>query len=199
MSKGSGRIERRIGELFAATKDQALSVGDLARHAFELPDGVAPNRKQRLSATRAAHRLLRRAAAAKEMVARILDQLVAETAAKLGREPRGGCREPVYFSNGHGDFVAVDAAFARAMEANPSFPLRHQAWQALEREKKRFDGTLTNTRRGGWRATETKDGRLWFHPGDFPVRVWAVGIEPQGVVWVETERRRVGRNRDHRH
>jgi hypothetical protein len=119
MSKGSGRIERRIGELFAATKDQALSVGDLARHAFELPDGVAPNRKQRLSATRAAHRLLRRAAAAKEMVARILDQLVAETAAKLGREPRGRCREPVYFSNGHGGFVAVDAAFARAMEANP--------------------------------------------------------------------------------
>jgi hypothetical protein len=89
VSKGPGRIERRIGELFAATKDRALSIGDLARHAFELPDGWWPDRKQRRSATRAAHRLLRRAAAANEAVAIIFDQMVAETAAKLGREPGG--------------------------------------------------------------------------------------------------------------
>ncbi len=38
MSRGPGRIEWRIGELFAAT----LSVGDLARHAFELSDGGVP-------------------------------------------------------------------------------------------------------------------------------------------------------------
>jgi hypothetical protein len=186
MSKGSGRIERRIGELFAATKDRALSVSDLARHAFELPDGVAPDRKQRLSATRAAHRLLRRAAAAKEAVAAILDQMIAETTAKLGREPGGRGREAVYFSNGHGR-VVVDVAFRDAMTANPSWPLWQQAWVVLKREQQRFDGVLTDMWHGGWRATETKDGRLWFHPGDFPVRVWAVGIEPQGVVWIDAE------------
>jgi hypothetical protein len=107
----------------------------------------------------------------------------AETAAKLGREPGGRGREAVYFSNGRG-LVAVDAAFAEAMETSPSWPLWQQAWPTLEREQKRFDGALTNGS-GGWRATET--GRLWFHPADFPVRVWAVGIEPQGVVWVDTE------------
>jgi hypothetical protein len=66
MSRGSGRIERRIGELFAATKDRALSVGEIAAHALELPLGMAPDRKQRLSATRAAHLLLQRAVAAVE-------------------------------------------------------------------------------------------------------------------------------------
>jgi len=130
MSKGSGRIERRIGELFAATKDRALSVGDLARHAFALPDGVAPDRKQRLSATRAAHRLLHRVAAAKEAVARIFDQMVAETAAKLGREPGGPGRKHVYFSNVDTASSRVDAAFAEVMKTNPSFPLWQQAWQA---------------------------------------------------------------------
>jgi hypothetical protein len=68
MSRGSGRIERRIGELFAGSKDRAVSIGDLAAHAFELKDGAVPDRKQRLSAIRAAHRLLRRAAAAKAAV-----------------------------------------------------------------------------------------------------------------------------------
>jgi hypothetical protein len=89
MSKGPGRIERRIGERFAATKDRALSIGDLASYAFGLADGLLPDRKQRLSATRAAHRLLRRAAASKEVVETLLDQIIAETTAQLGREPGG--------------------------------------------------------------------------------------------------------------
>ena len=49
----------------------------------------------------------------------------------------------------------------------------------------RFDGCLVSN--GGWRATETKDRRLWFHPADFPVRVWAVAINPEGVAWAEAE------------
>jgi hypothetical protein len=40
MSRGPGRIERRIAELFAASEDRALSVGDIADYAFEL--GGAP-------------------------------------------------------------------------------------------------------------------------------------------------------------
>ena len=42
-------------------------------------------------------------------------------------------------------------------------------------------------RGGGWRTTETKDRRLWFHPADYPVRVWAVAIRPEGVVWADAE------------
>ena len=84
MSRGSGRIERRIGDLFAATKDRALSVGEIAAYAFELTDGVPPDRKQRLSATRAAHRLLKRAAEVIEAAKTSLDQAIAETAASLG-------------------------------------------------------------------------------------------------------------------
>lgn len=87
------------------------------------------------------------------------------------------------FWNGH---RPVDAAFGEVMKTSPSWPLWKPAWTALEREQKRFGGALTNWG-GGWRATETIGGRLWFHPADFPVRVWAVGIEPQGVVWVDTE------------
>jgi hypothetical protein len=185
MSKGSGRIERRIGETFAATKDRALSVGELASYAFGLADGVLPDRKQRLSATRAAHRLLHRAAAAKDAVASVFDRMVAETAAKLGRAPGGRGRERVYFSNGHG-FVAVDEAFTEAMKVGPSWPLWQQAWGTLERERHRFDGALVELN-GGWRTTETKDRRLWFHPANYPVRVWAVAIRPEGVVWADTE------------
>jgi hypothetical protein len=186
MSKGSGRIERRIGELFAATKDRALSVGDLASYAFELTDGVPPNRKQRLSATRAAHRLLRRAATTVEAVETALDRVIAETAAIIGRPPGGRGRETVYFSTGS-RFVAVDEAFSEAMETAPSWPAWKQAWPALERERKRFGGVLVDQWRGGWRATETKNRRLWFHPADYPVRVWAVAIRPEGVAWADVE------------
>jgi hypothetical protein len=59
MSRGPGQIEQRIGELFAATRDRALSIADICDHAFAL-DGAPPTRVQRLSATRATHRLLRR-------------------------------------------------------------------------------------------------------------------------------------------
>src|SRR5258705_11360955 len=57
MSRGPGAVERRIADLFAATRDRALSIDVITRHAFETS---RPTRAQRLSATRAAHRLLRR-------------------------------------------------------------------------------------------------------------------------------------------
>jgi hypothetical protein len=185
MSRGAGRLERRIGELFAATKDRALSISALASYAFELADGVAPDRKQRLSATRAAHRLVRRAAAAKEAVRSALGQVIAETAAMIGREPGGRGRECRYFKTATG-YVAVDKAFAEVMETALGRPAYLQAWHACERERKRSGDALFN-RRGGWRATETKDRRLWFHPADYPVRVWAVAIRPEGVVWADAE------------
>jgi len=87
MSRGSGKVERRIGELFAAIKDRALSITEIAAHAYELPAGTVPDRKQRQSATRAAHRLLKRAADAITVAETAFDQVVSETTAALGREP----------------------------------------------------------------------------------------------------------------
>jgi hypothetical protein len=60
MSRGPGSIEKRIADLFAATRDRALTIDDITRAAFELSVITTPTRAQRLSATRAAHRLLRR-------------------------------------------------------------------------------------------------------------------------------------------
>ena len=67
MSRGPGRIERRIAELFAATQDRALGIGEIAAYAFEL-EGPSPSRAQRLSATRAAHRVLRRVETLRERI-----------------------------------------------------------------------------------------------------------------------------------
>jgi hypothetical protein len=36
MSQGPGAVEKRIAELFVATKDRALSIADIADHAFAL-------------------------------------------------------------------------------------------------------------------------------------------------------------------
>jgi hypothetical protein len=105
MSRGPGVVEARIAALFVATRNRALSVEDIARHAYNL-DG-APSRAQRSSATRAAHRILRR-------------------------------------------------------------------------------------RRTNWRATENSSGRLFFHPADCPQQVWAVLVQPGGIVWAEADVVRIG-------
>jgi len=184
MSKGSGRVERRIGELFAGTQDRALSITDIAAYAFELADGIAPNRKQRLSATRAAHRLFRRAAEVNDAFDSAFSQVLAETTAKLGRPPGGRGRAMDYIVSAGGRYVGVDAAFRDAMQTAPSAPAWHSARNAWQRERGRSEGLF---RRGGWRATETKERRLWFHPADYPVRLWAVAIRPEGVMWAEAE------------
>jgi hypothetical protein len=48
--------------------------------------------------------------------------------------------------------------------------------------------------RRGWRKLETDfwcaeivKGRLYFHPPDIPVRVWAVSINRDGIVWAEAD------------
>jgi hypothetical protein len=186
MSRGSGRVERRAGELFTATKDRALSVGELASYAFELTDGAVPNRKQRLSATRAAHRLLRRAAALTEAAEATFDRVIAATTATLGRPPggRGRPRDRIFSVGSR--LVAMDEAFHDAVQSAPGWPAYQQAFKAWRREYDRLDGVLLSWNRG-WRVTETKDGRLWFHPADYPVRVWAVAIQPQGAVWADAE------------
>ena len=88
MSRGSGRLEKTIGELFAATKDRALSIADICDHAFGLA-GTPATRAQRLSATRAAHRLLRRVRDAKTKSDNLFLQAHENTKAALGREQAG--------------------------------------------------------------------------------------------------------------
>lgn len=97
MSRGPGNIERRIAELFAATRDSALSIDRIAAHAFDLPCRARPTRAQRLSATRAAHRLLRRVretwAKHEEIVGRVHDSVQAELGLTESPSPRDNTYE----------------------------------------------------------------------------------------------------------
>lgn len=191
MSKGSGRIERRIGQLFAATHDRALSVGEIAAYAFELTDGISPDRKQRLSATRAAHRLLRRAAEVTRAAEVSFERAIDETTARLGRPPggKGRSRDRIFLVGKH--FVAMDQAYYDALLTASCWPAYQQAIAVLKREEKRCEVLFASWTRFGWRATETKDRRIYFHPVDYPVRIWAVSIEPEGVSWADAEITRI--------
>jgi hypothetical protein len=85
MSRGPGSVEARIAELLAATRDRALTVDDLADNAYGL-NGRTATREQRLSATRAAHRLLRRVREADARAEKLIAKAHADTKAAIGRE-----------------------------------------------------------------------------------------------------------------
>jgi hypothetical protein len=46
-----------------------------------------------------------------------------------------------------------------------------------------------------WRAAADKSGTLWFHPPDVPIRVWAITIQPAGVIWAESAIGRISARR----
>jgi hypothetical protein len=180
MSRGPGQIEQRIGELFATTRDRALSITDITAHVFAL-EGAPATRAQRLSATRAAHRLLRRAEEVSRKTIPAFERALEETRRILGRGP--DLRKPdnwVVFLIGRGH-VRVDEEYARVMKTTPSWPAFQKAWPRLRREIDRFEEIF------GWCMTETAGRRIRFHPGDYPARVWAVSIQPAGVIWADTE------------
>ena len=87
MSKGPGAIETRIAELFAVTRDRGLTVADLADNAYGI-NGREATREQRLSATRAAHRLLRRVKEGHARADKLIAKAHTDTKAALGREKR---------------------------------------------------------------------------------------------------------------
>lgn len=184
MSKGPGAIERRIADLFVKTRDRALSVEDIAKHAFKLKRRI-PSRVHRLSATRAAHRLLRRIHEAQEKVEVAFRAAMAETEQTLGRPP--GNRDCLWQIGER--LIGADKRFAEAMEAAPSWPAYVAAYPVMRRVEdlaSRRDGERT-LRMGPWRETPTADRRLWFHPRNYPARVWAVSIQPAGVIWADAE------------
>src|SRR5713101_837797 len=83
MSKGAGIVERRIADLLAATRDRALSIDDIVDNAYAL-NGAKPTRAQRLSATRAAHRVLKRTRDIHDRGWKLIDQAHARTKAACG-------------------------------------------------------------------------------------------------------------------
>jgi hypothetical protein len=171
MNQGPGAVEKRIAELFVATKDRALSIADIANHAFALA-GRPATREQRLSATRAAHRLVRRMKETRDRHRRLINDAHRETKAALGRKQ---------------DYPDPD--YDAALNANPSYRRAEKLWPFMkqfgfwttfakvDRDHYRLD------REEFWRAT-AKDGRLYFHRPDVPLNVWAVSIQPAGFAYI---------------
>lgn len=172
MSKGAGIIERRIADLLAETRDRALSVDDITDHAFELA-GTAPTRAQRLSATRAAHRVLKRTRDHYERGRKLIERAHADTEAACGPDT-------------HSD------AYQAQLKADPNF-IEGLRLDDMASRVGLFHRHVRADRPGWWKAetdfwcAETVKGRLYFHPPDVPVRVWAVSLDRSGIVWAEAE------------
>jgi hypothetical protein len=176
MSKGPGTIERRIADLLAGTRDHALDIETIARHAYEL-GAATPSRGQRLSATRAAHRVLRRVRDAYERSHGLRDEAREQTTAALGRKERhDGDLDHEYW-----DRLEADPAWLEA-ERLYEFADRIGLWMRFLRAGR--DRLLGET--DHWCATRI-NSRLRFHPPDVPMQVWAVRLDRNGVHWFDTE------------
>lgn len=173
MSKGPGTIERRIAELFATSRDRPVSVSTIADHAFLL-DGKPASRAQRLSATRAAHRLLRRIKETDEAVGKLVGQAHAATRAKVGAD-----------SKEYKAALEADPAWLRSRRLKKGFlePFELWRWGRFGREGDSYFHVGTEY----WRATLDAKGNLYFHAPDAPVRLWAVSVQPAGVIWADAE------------
>jgi hypothetical protein len=175
MSQGPGTIEKRIAALFAAAEDRALSIDDIANYAFALA-GRPATREQRLSATRAAHRLVRRIKETRERHRQLINKAHRDAKAALGRETKG-YSDPEYDS-----ILKANQSFRRAGKLY-SWEAQFGRWTRfikVDRDSWRLESEEF------WRAT-AKDGRLYFHRPDVPLSVWAVSIQPAGVIWAEAE------------
>jgi hypothetical protein len=202
MSKGPGGVEARIAELLAATRDRALTVAEIADHAFAL-NGRPATRAQRLSATRSAHRVIRRIKHSDERASKFyaVARLEADTA--VGERPpapklpkRATYDAWVGVLKGHAAagkaYEAAVAPWDAAFKASKS----HQRAEALDAYVDQFGSWARVVPTGRdrirleheyWRATTDKKVTLYFHPPDVPVRIWAVTIDRSGVHWFDAE------------
>jgi hypothetical protein len=173
MSRGPGSIERRIADLFAATRDRALSVEELATVAFDLDDAT-PTRAQRLSTIRAAHRVIRRC---REMHA-LEHALFAEARRQVSAE----------ISEDHPDYWSRVRNHPQSAQAKKlSNAIDHIGCEVRSRME---GGRIFWVGTDYWQATTIGKGRgakLWFHYPTVPVQVWAVRLDPRGVHWFDAE------------
>lgn len=193
MSKGMGAVESRIAQLIAATRNRDLTVDELAEAAFQLA-GRTATRAQRLSATRAGHRLLRRMREAAELRSQLIGEAHRETEAAVGPRPTrpkppNTLAEMAVYEAADNTYSTANAHYNAALEGTTP-------WRRAEKLRAFGDqfGSWTRLIPAGpnrlraeqefWRAT-VKRGVLYFHPPDVPVRVWAVSIQPAGVIWAE--------------
>jgi len=168
MSRGPGQIERAIIELFVAVGQQrALSVGDLCEHAFALA-GAPASRAQRISATRAAHRILQRIRRRRDQISELYREAEAQAAAAGHERPV----DKMSFRQGREAWEK----YAQAKSATPAGTLHDR----LEREFYRCEHK-------DWRMTEMPGRRIVFHSRYYPVRIWAVSIQRAGVLWQEVD------------
>jgi hypothetical protein len=172
MSKGAGIVERRIADLLAGTRDRALSIDEIVDNAYAL-NGAKPTRAQRLAATRAAHRVLKRTRDIHDRARKLIDQAHARTEAACGPDSNSD-------------------TYQAHLKADRDFIEGRRLYDQADRV-----GRFARFFRGdkpGWIKVETDfwcaetvNRRLYFHPPDVPVRVWAVQIGPGGITWAEAE------------
>jgi hypothetical protein len=183
MSNGPGAVEARIADLLAATRDRALTVADLADNAYGLNGRREATRAQRLSATRAAHRVLRRVQEAHGRAGKLTDKAHADTKAALGRE-----RRPY-------DVVRriADTEYDERFDSHPGYVEARKLFAFAERvglwmRIVRVEGQPGRLRGEFefWLMTRIK-GRLYLHPPTVLLEVWAVMIDRDGVHWFDAK------------
>jgi hypothetical protein len=195
MSKGPGAVEARVASLLAATRDRALTVAELADNAYGL-NGQPATRAQRLSATRAAHRLIRRIREASERASKFYAVAHLDAEAAVGERPTG----PDFLKRANYDaweaaleaYKVARAPYDAAFKASKSY----QRAESLRAYADQFGSWMRfidmgdgrqRVEREFWRATADKRGTLYFQRPDVPVQVWAVKIDRSGVHWFDAE------------
>jgi hypothetical protein len=188
MSRGPGRIEARIADLFAVTRDRALAVDEIARHAYGLPATATPSRVQRLAATRTTHRLLRRVREAHKRAHELVAKAHAETETALGYN------HETAFKPLRGNRCGDDRkyrAYWDYFDARPARLAAHKLHDYCDHVGRWFRIVQVEDK-PGWRCpehdfwiAESHKGRLMFHPPDVPLRLWAVSMDAGGITWAE--------------
>jgi hypothetical protein len=176
MSKGPGLIETRIANLLTGTRDRALSIDDIVDNAYAL-NGAKPTRAQRISATRAAHRVLQRVRDTYARGRRLVDEAHATTQATLGRK-QVGYPDPEYQDLLQSQKALIDGV---RLQDDCRRIGTWSRWLPVEGDRNKI-----RVETDFW-CTTTIRKRLYFHPPDVPVQVWAVSISPDGIVWAEAE------------
>jgi hypothetical protein len=153
---------------------------EIAQHAFSLGEQPA-SRVQRLSATRAARRVIRRLREMDEQRNELLSQARRRIRAVLGRETDTTQAE-------HDEYEALLKADWAARKADGLFEAAYRI--GFKNRYRSEGGRYFYINTDYWHGTTIGKGRaarLWFHGPDVPVQVWAVKIDRSGIHWFDAE------------